>query len=171
MTIVNELDLDRIKLLAGAHSREDGVPITDQKMCVMEAVSYVAGEPWSDSPKCASPVIAAFMRRWNDDTDDEGREALKAYIPRLIGTAASEEVEDQRGWMATDWLIHSYLPLWLRVAGLEDQAVRCEQMPIIDSMATWRGQRDAVWDVREKAWAHRSGWQIRAGLYARHAGR
>ena len=161
MTIVNDLPLDAIKLRSGGHTRDPGKPITDQEMCVMEAVSYVAGEPWSDRPQCASPVIAAFCRSWNDATDDEGREALKAYIPRLVGSAASKEVEDRRGWMATDWLVHTYVPLWLRVAGLEDQAVRCEQLPTIDSEGAWRAQRDDVWDVREKAWAHRGGWYDR----------
>ena len=35
----------------------------EARMCVMEAVAYVAGEPWSDHPKCACPVITAFMVR------------------------------------------------------------------------------------------------------------
>jgi hypothetical protein len=160
MTIVNPLDLDAIYLKSGGHNRTD-VPITDQEMCVMEAVSYLAGEPWSDHPKCASPVIAAFCRSWNDATDDEGREALKAYIPRLIGSVSSQQVENARGWMATDWLIHTYLPLWLRVAGLEDQAVRCERLPVVDSQEAWLRQRFTVADVREKAWAQRSGWYDR----------
>jgi len=32
-------------------------------MCVMEAISYIAGEPRSDEPACACPVISAFLRR------------------------------------------------------------------------------------------------------------
>ena len=35
--------------------------------CVMEAVAYVAGEPWTDRPECACPVISVLLRRWNDD--------------------------------------------------------------------------------------------------------
>ena len=45
----------------GAHKKNDNA-----NWCAMEAVAYIAGEPWSDSPQCASPVIAAFMRAWND---------------------------------------------------------------------------------------------------------
>ena len=45
---------------AGAHSGPD------DGMCVMEAVSYIAGEPWSDAPQCACPVITAFLVSWND---------------------------------------------------------------------------------------------------------
>src|SRR5688500_16148045 len=60
------LTLEEITLSAGAHKSPE------QGMCLLEAVAYVAGEPFSDHPKCVSPVIAAFGRRWNDDLDDEG---------------------------------------------------------------------------------------------------
>lgn len=49
------LDLDTLTLHAGRHSPGD-------EMCVMEAVAYIAGEPWSDHPECACPVIATFLR-------------------------------------------------------------------------------------------------------------
>src|SRR5690348_6850638 len=59
-----ELDLETLTLESGAHDADDG------RMCVMEAVAWLAGEPWSDAPQCASPVLAAFCRAWND-TDGE----------------------------------------------------------------------------------------------------
>lgn len=50
------LDLDNLTLGTGNHSSiEAGV-------CVMEAVAYVAGEPWSDHPKCASKTASDFLR-------------------------------------------------------------------------------------------------------------
>ena len=70
--IVRELPAN-LMLAYGGHTKpEDG-------MCAMEAVAWIAGERWSDHPKCASPVIGAFMRRWNDVLDDEGRQLLKPY--------------------------------------------------------------------------------------------
>ena len=51
--------------------------------CVMEAVAYVAGEPWSDHPQCACPVLTSFLISWNDALDDVTRQRLKPYIPRL----------------------------------------------------------------------------------------
>jgi hypothetical protein len=57
MTIVHDLDLTRVHLLAGQHNEN-----SDQQWCVMEAVAYVAGEPWTDHPKCASQVLGAFCR-------------------------------------------------------------------------------------------------------------
>lgn len=59
----------------GAHfSLDDG-------LCVMEAVAYVAGEPWSDHPKCACPVLGAFMRAWNDGlpTDEDRTRLLRPW--------------------------------------------------------------------------------------------
>ena len=35
------------------------------------------------------PGPAMFMRRWNDDLDGEGRQKLKAFVPRVIGTAGT----------------------------------------------------------------------------------
>jgi hypothetical protein len=68
-----ELDLNTLILEAGGHKGPDG------GFCVMEAAAYIAGEPWTDRPKCVSGVIAALMRRWNDDLDDAGRQKLKPY--------------------------------------------------------------------------------------------
>ena len=55
MTDVQER-LGRVTVLkAGSHSPPNG----ELTACVMEAVAYVAGEPWSDHPACASPVMVS----------------------------------------------------------------------------------------------------------------
>ena len=124
MSVVNPIDLDSLTLKAGAHDPSSA------EMCVMEAVAYVAGEAWSDHPQCASPVISEFMRSWNDTLPDEDRNRLlKPYVTRLVGTAASAEVEDRRAWMALDWLVRVHAPAWLRLAGLTDQADRLAGLP------------------------------------------
>jgi hypothetical protein len=48
MTIVNDIDLTAIHLSSGSHSstKKPG------EWCVMEAVAWAAGEPWTDRPKC-----------------------------------------------------------------------------------------------------------------------
>lgn len=52
--MTHHVDLEKVTLREGAHgSREEG-------MCVMEAVAWFAGEPHSDSPDCASPIITKF---------------------------------------------------------------------------------------------------------------
>jgi hypothetical protein len=110
------IDVDSIVLEFGSHeSPEVG-------MCVMEAVAYVAGEEFSDRPKCASETIAAFMRAWNDSLNDEQRQMLRPYIRRLVGTAAGKEAEAERAWLAIDWYVRVFTPTWLEVAGLHDHA-------------------------------------------------
>ena len=50
------VDFDLLTLKAGQHSTfDDGA-------CLLEAVSYIAGEPFSDHPKCVCPVLATFGR-------------------------------------------------------------------------------------------------------------
>jgi hypothetical protein len=76
-----KLDLKKLVLKSGSHE-------PDGEFCVMEAVAYVAGEKWSDSPKCASPSISGFLRYWNDGMNDEDRQMLKPLIPKLVNSRA-----------------------------------------------------------------------------------
>src|ERR1044072_7923842 len=48
----------------------------DHGACVMELSSMLAGEPFSDRPRCVDPVIAAFLRTYNDGLDDRRRQDL-----------------------------------------------------------------------------------------------
>jgi len=116
-------------LKSGAHS--------DHKaMCIMEAVAFVAGEPWSDSPECACPVISAFLRSWNDSLPDAERNTLlKPLIPRLLNTKSTPEVERRRATMAADWLVRVHTPAWLRLAGLTIHADALASLPEITDFA------------------------------------
>jgi hypothetical protein len=58
--------------------------------CVMELVSLLNDEEWSDHPRCVQPVLAAVARAVNDRVSDAGREGLVALAPRLAGTAAAD---------------------------------------------------------------------------------
>ena len=84
--------------------------------CVMEAVSYVAGEPWSDTPACACPVLGAFLRTWNDDLSDTDLDRLlRPLVLRLVGSRSTPEVEARRSWLAMDWLVRTHAPAWLQL--------------------------------------------------------
>lgn len=82
-------------LSAGAHR----CPSTGA--CLMECVSVVAGEPWSDRPSCTHPVLAAAARGANDGLPDEERQRLLALIPRLVGTAEQPRGECVDGLLVT----------------------------------------------------------------------
>jgi hypothetical protein len=121
-------------LLRGAHD-------PDGKQCVMEAVAYVAGEEWSDHPVCASRVISAFLRNWNDNLADDDRQMLKPFIPRLVGTKASAAVEARRAWLATDWLCRVQAPAWLRLAKKVEFADALEGLtPALDAVSAKASQ-------------------------------
>ena len=97
-------------LSAGGHEH------VDEGACFMEAVAYVAGEPWSDKPACACPVLGAFMRAWNDDLPEADRDRLlRPLVRRLVGSRSTPEVEARRSWLAMDWLVRTNAPTWLRL--------------------------------------------------------
>ena len=104
--------------------------------CVMEAVAYVAGEPWSDHPKCVCPVIGAFLRSWNDGLPDNVRDTLlRPLVPLVMGTRGDKALEQRRALMAADWLVRVYTPAWLRLAKLVTQADALAGLPEITDMA------------------------------------
>jgi len=119
--------LDTIELKHGSHdSFEHGA-------CVMELSAYLAGEPHGDSPACVSPVIAAFLRRWNDDLPDADRQMLKPYAARVLNTVGPPELETRRAWMLDDWMFRVQVPAWLELAGgdLVQHAVALRALPEI----------------------------------------
>ena len=69
----------------------------------MEAVSWLAREPWSDRPSCSCPVMGEYLRSWNDNCTDDVRQELKRYIPRLVGT--NDGKTEARTWILVDWAL------------------------------------------------------------------
>jgi len=57
--------------------------------CFMEFASYLAGERWSDHPRCTHALLAALARDVNDLTPDEARARLMPLVNRVIGLTAS----------------------------------------------------------------------------------
>jgi hypothetical protein len=148
--VTHHLDLDALIIQHGAHaSPEDG-------MCVMEAVAYFAGEPHTDHPECVSPVIGAFLRTWNDDLDEEGRQRLKPYIPKVVGTRTTAEDEETRAWLVTDWMVRVHTPAWLDLAGLGDQANALRALPRLDSEQRWPELQPTVEEARKRSQAAES---------------
>jgi len=164
---MRELNLEVLHLETGRHN-------PNGKMCIMEAVAWMAGEPWSDAPHCACPVIAAFLRSWNDALPDDERQQLKQYILPLIGSRRDKAIERKRSLMALDWLIRVHTVAWLRLGSMADHATALESLPPILTIkatqeagpkvraagaaawdaagaaaraAAWDAARDAAWDA------------------------
>jgi hypothetical protein len=51
----------------------------------MEFASFLAGERWSDHPRCTHPLLAGVARGVNDHISDEARPSLVGLIPSVVG--------------------------------------------------------------------------------------
>ena len=182
------LGLEGITLKAGGHdSRAAGV-------CAMEAVAWLAGEKHSDQPSCACPVIASFMRNWNDNIKDDTTRTnlLRPLLPLLVGSRSTKAVELRRSYLALDWLARECAPTFLSLRDdLKAHAVALRGLkPLTDAKsckaaqktldaardaagaaawdAAWAAARDAAGDAaRDAAWdAARDAARAAAGAAA-----
>jgi len=142
--------LDTLHLLSGTHDS------LNEGACVMEAVAYVAGEPWSDHPACACPVISTFLRSWNDSlpTDADRDRLLKPLVLQLIDTKSTRVIEEKRSYLALDWMIRVFTPKWLDlVPSLAPHSAALSDLTEIADMAGAVAARERVRAARAAAWA------------------
>jgi hypothetical protein len=64
----------------------------DEGVCVVELASMIAGEKFTDRPKCVCPVVGAFLRCWNDRAGYADRQRLQPYASRVIGTGGDRRI-------------------------------------------------------------------------------
>jgi hypothetical protein len=72
--------------------------------CVMELASMLAGEQFTDRPASVCPVVAAFLRAYNDAVDDRRRQDLYRYAAAAVGTRGSAAVTRRRAQRCLDEL-------------------------------------------------------------------
>src|SRR4051794_22585916 len=75
----------------------------DHGVCVMELSSMLAGEPFSDRPQCVCPVVAAFLRAYNDGLDDHRRQDLFRFASAAVGSRSTLAIQGARGRMCLLW--------------------------------------------------------------------
>ena len=148
------VDLATMRFGVGSHDATDA-PTGDRDLCIMEAVAYMAGEPWSDTPACASPVIAAFLRSWNDALSDEDRDRhlpADKWVPRLVGSRGDNATEERRAYLALDWLIRVHAPAWLDlVPSLAPHAAALRALPDVRDMPSAQVAGSVVVAARDAA--------------------
>lgn len=86
-----------VKLARGRHVSPDA------GVCVMELASMLAGETFTDRPRSVSPVIAGFLRAYNDLIDDRRRQDLYGCAAAVLGTAGSRDLEVERAAYLQAW--------------------------------------------------------------------
>jgi hypothetical protein len=138
------------KLASGNHeSFNDGA-------CLMEAVAYVAGEPHSDHPRCACPVLTRHGIRLNDRFSDEERQLLAPLIPRLVGTRADRATQLRRVYVLVDASIREITPMAYDAVGWGDLAAKLRAIgPIVDESSA-RAARVLVIEVRDEAYKRKA---------------
>jgi hypothetical protein len=150
------MDLSTVFFGVGQHRITDA-PTGDRDLCIMEAVAYIAGEPWSDSPACASPVVSAFLRSWNDALSDADRDRLlpaAVWVPRLVGSRGDHATKERRAYIALDWMIRVHTPAWLDlVPSLAMHAEALRALPEVVDLASAEASKDVVDAARDAVWA------------------
>jgi hypothetical protein len=71
--------------------------------CVMELSSMLAGEAFTDRPRCVDPVIAGFLRTYNDGIDETRRQDLFPLAAEVVDTRAVAGVQAERARMCLAW--------------------------------------------------------------------
>jgi hypothetical protein len=154
------LDTDGLVLLRGGHeSPADGV-------CLMEWVAYLAGEPHSDHPECACPIITSLAIRLNDRWSDEDRQLLKPFAVKIIGTRGTADDERARRWVMFDWVVRTLTPAMLDLAGLEEEAGALRALVEIRDKETASASRELVQKARRAALRVRSKYDAADAAYA-----
>ncbi len=82
----------------------------------MEMVAWLAGEPHSDEPACACPVIGAVVRCFNDamPTDAARERWLRPLVPTVVNTRTDVRSEHARAWLVADRAARVLAPAILR---------------------------------------------------------
>ena len=76
----------------------------------------LAGEDFTDEPGCVCPVVAEFLRTYNDAVDFERRQDLFSVASLVVGTRDGVTGERGRANAILDW--------WLTSAGVPKVSLR-----------------------------------------------
>ncbi|MCS7484033.1 hypothetical protein ACFFQW_31600 [Umezawaea endophytica] len=68
-------------------------PTPGHGQCLLELVSTLAGEVWSDRPAAVHPVLASIARSVNDECTDDGRQLLLPFAAGLLHTTRAPVVD------------------------------------------------------------------------------
>lgn len=75
----------------------------------------LAAEPFSDEPQCVCPVIAEFLRTYNDQVDDARRQDLYGYASLVVDTRGRVRDERRRANLCLDWWLAASSPRRLQL--------------------------------------------------------
>lgn len=94
-----------------------------------------AGAPSTVRPKRTCPVIGIFMEAWREGLPEDERSILVPLLAQVSRSRATLDIAERRAFMAADWLVRIYTPVWLNLAGLREQARLLYALPEITELA------------------------------------
>ena len=94
---MSESSHQTVQLRHGSH------PSPARGACVIELASMLAGERFSDHPRAVCPVLAGFLRSYNDLMPEEQLGELYPCAAMVVGTASSASVRRQRARRLLTW--------------------------------------------------------------------
>jgi hypothetical protein len=145
--------LDQIVLAKGSHDEQ----CDDPQRCLFEWFNWIQRhEHTDDCPPDVSKVLHVYGMRLNDALPDDRRQELRRFLPLpgqpspLAGTR-DDGLDETRGYLALDWLIRTYTPAWLDLAGLTAEATALRDLRRIVDLVAAQAAGPVVRDARDKA--------------------
>ncbi|MBC5805651.1 MAG: hypothetical protein ACR2KS_10265 [Candidatus Eremiobacter antarcticus] len=145
---------ESVRLRKGAGAGGNG----EVDVCLMQAVDWLTGGTGqTDAPTCVAQTITRYCVGLNDSllfSQQQHRDLLKPYAIKMIGTRTGVTDERQRAFIAADYAVRVFGPIWLHALGYQAWAKRLESVaPITDSKSS-TAARDAAREVRAAAAAY-----------------
>jgi hypothetical protein len=122
-------------LSRGRHAR------AEEGACLMEYVSVIAGEPFTDHPVCVEPLLVRLSWAVNDTAPQSVRASLVHFAPRLVGTKNDSPY-------TAPTLLGSCIDCVAREVGLEQDAFLVAARGRADRRMSWLDQRASGRRVR-----------------------
>lgn len=146
--------LQRFPIRRGAH------PTRDAGLCAMEMVAWLAGEDHSDAPQCTCPVLAAFVRAFNDllPSDELREHYLRPLLPRLVNTRGNSADARVRGFRLADAAARVLAPLALEREEAPDEAAALRALPAVTDTTTAKAALELL--QRHHARTHAAQWTL-----------
>ena len=162
------INFDTLTLARGSHDE------CDDGSCLMEARMLLLGKPKTDDRQPGvSRVLHDMGINLNDSFPDDRRQELKRFLPHggVDPLANTDDGRDeQRSYMALDWLIRTYTPAFLDLRPeLADVAAELRSLRRIVDMAAAEAAGPVVRTAQQKSAAAGDAAWAAAGAAARAA--
>ena len=166
--------LDNIRLARGAHELPAD-ECDNPERCLFEWYNWLTRQQHTDSrPPGVSPILHTFGIQLHDVLPDGKRQELRRFLPngqdRLAGTETDGK-DETRSYLALDWLIRTWTPVWLERAGLTAEATGLRNLRRIADLVAAQSAGPVVREARDKAAAASAAASAVASAAARAAAR